>query len=55
MTLSKIAEPLALFCEREELRYCIHAKTALKLNSDDFNVNSIPDLDVDREEFVDIL
>ena len=51
---SEISEDIDGFIKREQGLYCIHAKTALKLASDDFDPNSVPQND-DVDTFVDLL
>lgn len=54
VTSINVAENMDEFIAREQSMYCIHARTALKLTSDEFNPHSVPDT-IDDEPSVDLL
>ena len=55
-TSREVSEQLDDFHQREVGQYCIHLRTALKLDSTEFNVHSISsDETIDSDPFVDIL
>lgn len=53
MMSGEISEDITHFTKREEATYCLHAKAALKLSSEEFNIHSAHVDDIN--EFVDIL
>ena len=53
VTSSEISENIDGFIKCEQALYCIHARTALKLASEEFDPNSVPECD--EESSVDLL
>ena len=54
MTSSEISENIDRFINHKQALHCIHAKTALKLASEEFDLNSVPECD-DEEQSIDLL